>query len=82
MTSPVKFFIDEKGRKMVQMSEAYYYKISGSKKEEKKAGSISPAEKQASDSNLLDTDEQCKRMKNEIRKKFNAKSEVKVEYLI
>lgn len=67
MTTLVKFFTDEKGKKMVQMSEAHYKKITGRK---------------ISDPNLLDTDEQCKRMKNEIRKKYNAKSETKVEYLI
>lgn len=48
-----------------------------------KAGQKKPSEKPLkSDANLIDTDEQCKRMKNEIRRKFNEKSEVKVEYLI
>lgn len=97
MTAPVKFFTDEKGKKMVQMTEAYYKKLSSQKKKEgtdkviagnkrgiadTKAGRISTAENSALDPNLIDTDKQCKQMKNEIRRKFNEKSEAKVEYII
>ncbi|MCO5230389.1 MAG: hypothetical protein M9958_04440 [Chitinophagales bacterium] len=101
MSAPVKFFTDEKGKEMVQMTKAHYEKISGKKKDSNKDGTdkVLASKKKGlnqlkagqkdlfekplnSDLNLLDTDEQCKRMKNEIRKKFNEKSEVKVEYLI
>lgn len=40
------------------------------------------AHENMSDSNLFDTDEQCKRMKNEIRKKYSKNSKDKVKYLI
>lgn len=34
------------------------------------------------DPNILDAQEQCKRLKNEIRRKYNEHAKVKVEYIV
>ncbi|HRO76644.1 MAG TPA: hypothetical protein PLP27_10910 [Crocinitomicaceae bacterium] len=42
---------------------------------------IAPKKKEI-DSNFLDNREQCKRLKNEMRRKYNEHAKIKVEYIV